>query len=241
MKFRNSEIFGMLIAASFAIFIASCSPSTSPKTKKTSPNDTSSLSAGSHPHIGTTFTDSTYNRDSSLNIIAGSGTTIVYTLIDTNASIGGKSNVYEFTSTADTIYLHYETTGDFSYYTRFGLGNFFVGSEWVTYPTQTQGTIPITAFRSPVLTDTVQISGSTKGHGIGTYQLGKETLPAGKTIMTADAYALKLSTHSTETVAIFFASGLDFFTGYDVSISGNFGGLNLGGGIHRVLIDYDLK
>jgi len=241
MKFRNSEKFWMLIAASFVVFIASCSPSTSPKAKKTPVNDTSTLAAGAHPHLGTSFTDSAYIRDSSLNIIASSGTTIVYTLVDTNFSIGGKSNVYEFTSTADTIYLHYEASGDISYYTRFGLGSFSVGSEWVTFPTQTQGTIPITSFSSPVLTDTIQITGSSKGQGIGSYQLGKVVLSAGRALMSADAYAVKLKTHSTAKVTIFFASGLDFFTGYAVNTSGNFGGVNLGGGVNRFLIDYDLK
>jgi len=244
MKLRtniNSAIFGLLIAVSFLISITSCSSSTSPKVKKSPVNDTSSLSAGAHPHLGTSFTDSAYTRDSSLNIIAASGTTIVYTLADTNFSLAGKSNVYEFTSTVDTIYLHYETSGDVSYYTRFGLGSLSVGSEWVTFPTQTQGTIPMTPFSSPVLGDTIQITGSSKGHGIGTYALGKETLPAGKAIMTADAYDVKLKTHSTETVTIFFATGLDFFTGYDVSTSGNVSGVNIGGGVHRVLIDYDLK
>jgi hypothetical protein len=240
-KKLTTQILGILIIVFSALFVISCSSSTSPKVKKTSPNDTSILSAGAHPQIGTSFTDSAYIRDSSLNIIAGSGTKIVYTLVDTNSQIGGKSNVYEFTSSVDTIYLHYETSGDFSYYTRFGLGSFQIGSEWITFPTQTQGTIPITSFSSPVLTDTIQITGSTKGHGVGTSLIGKESLPAGKTIMSADAYALKLKTHSTATVTIFFASGLDFFTGYDVTTSGNFGGVNLGGGVHRFLIDYDLK
>jgi len=239
----HAEIIGILVIASFAIFIASCSSSTSPKVKKTFPNDTSILAAGAHPHIGTTFTDSAYIRDSSLNIIVASGTTIVYTLVDTNFSLGGKSNVYEFTSSVDTIYLHFEASGDFSYYTHFGLGSLSVGSEWVTYPSQTQGTIatPIISFRSPVPADTIQITGSSKGHGIGTYFIGKESIPSGKAIMTADAYAVKLKTHNTETIAIFFASGLDFFTGYAVNTSGNFGGVNLGEGVNRFLIDYDLK
>lgn len=237
----TNEIFGMLIAASFAFFISSCSPSTSPKTKKTPVNDTSSLSAGSHPHIGTSFTDSAYIRDSSLNIIVTSGTKIVYTLVDTNFSIGGKSNVYEFASTVDTMYLHYEANEDISYYTPFGLGSFQVGSEWITFPAQTQVKIPITSFSAPVLTDTIQITGSSKGQGIGTYQLGKEILPAGRVLMSADAYAKKLNTHSTEEITVFFASGLGFFTWYDVSTSGNFAGVNIGGGVHRILIDYDLK
>src|SRR5579872_3922743 len=114
------QLFGLLIAVSFAFLVTSCTSSTSPKTKKVFPNDTSVLSAGAHPGLGTSFTDSAYTRDSSLNVIPGSGTTIVYTLVDTNISIGGKSNVYEFTSPVDTIYLHYEANGDFSSYTRFG-------------------------------------------------------------------------------------------------------------------------
>ncbi len=238
----NTEIFGILIAVSFAFLITSCSISTSPKAKKTPVNDTSTLAAGAHPQIGTSFTDSAYSKDSSLNIIAGSGTKIVYTLVDTNFSIGGKSNVYEFTSPVDTLYLHYEASGDVSNYTRFGLGSFSVGSEWVTLPVQTQGPIPITPFSSPVLADTIQITGSTtKGKGIGTLFIGKESLPLGKAVMSADAYAVKLKTHSSETVTIFFASALDFLATYDVSTSGNFGGVNLGGGVHRILIDYDLK
>jgi hypothetical protein len=244
MKIRKDStcgIFGLLIAASFAVLIASCSSSTSPKVKKTPVNDTSILSAGAHPQLGTSFTDSIYTKDSSLNIIAGSGAILVYTLVDTNFSIGGKSNVYEFTSTVDTIYQHYETNGDISVYIHFGFGNVSIGSEWVTFPTQTQVKITLASFSSPVLTDTIQITGSTKYQGIGTLMFGKLSIPAARALMSADAYAVKLKTHSTDAVTIFFASELGFLTGYDVSTSGNFGGANIGGGVHRTIIDYDLK
>jgi hypothetical protein len=240
-KHFTSELFGILITLSFALLVTSCSLSTSPKAKKASVNDTSSLAAGAHPGLGSSFTDSAYIRDSSRNVIVLSGTKIVYTLVDTNFSVGGKSNVYEFTSSVDTIFLHYETSGDVSFYTRFGLGSFSVGSEWVTFPSQTQGTIAITPFSSPVLTDTIQVSGSSKGQGIGSFQLGKETLPSGRTLMSADAYSVKLKTHNTASATAFFTLGLGFITWYDLSTTGNFGGVNLGGGVHRFVIDYDLK
>ncbi|MFI5263419.1 MAG: hypothetical protein ACHQM6_02780, partial [Candidatus Kapaibacterium sp.] len=197
MKLRkniNSGMFGVLIAISLTIFIASCSSSSSPNSN----NSTGSNIV--HPKLGSIFTDSAYTRDTSFNVVPQSGMVIVYTLTDTNFSIAGKTNVFEFASNFDTIFLHYESNGDVSNYSTFGIGALVVGKEWVTLPTQSQGTIPITPIDTFFLIDTVQITGSAKGTGTETETIGTHSVSASKITINSDAYAVKLMKHATATV-----------------------------------------
>ncbi len=240
MKLRKNiknEIPGILIAVFFAISFASCSSSTTPSSNNNNTTGSSTI----HPKLGSTFTDSSYTRDTSLNPVPSSGSVIVYTLTDTNFSIGGKTNIFKFTSTSDTILLHYESNGDFSNYTTFGIGSLVVGQEWVTLPSQSQGTIPITPFSTFFFIDTIQVTGSASGTGTETEMIGTHSLNASKTLLNADAYAITLKVHTLASGNTAFAPALGFPTHFDITTKGNFSGTSLNGGIHRFLIDYNLK
>jgi hypothetical protein len=233
----NSGIFVMLIASSFSIVFASCSSTTTPSSN----NNNSTGSNIVHPKIGSTFTDSAYTRDTNLSPVPSSGTIITYTLTDTNFSIGGKANVFEFTSTVDTIYLHYESNGDFSNYATFGISSLVVGQEWVTLPSQSQGTIPITPLTAVLTVDTIQATGSAKGTGTQTDVINTHSVNAYNTSLNISAYSPQLMTTTTGFVNTSFAPSLGFLTHYDLSTHGVFYGFNLSGGLHRFLINYNLK
>jgi hypothetical protein len=235
-KNMTGKILGVLSAIFLTLSIISCNNSSSPGT-----NNVNSTSNIVHPKVGSTFTDSAYTRDTNLNVVASSGTEIVYTLTDTNFSIGGKMNVFEFTSTVDTIYLHYESNGDFSNYATFGISSLVVGKEWVTLPTQSQGTIPITPFSAVLTVDTIQVTGSAKGAGSGTDMIAGQSVSASKTTLSVDAYAPQLMAHTTGSVNTSFAPSLGFLTHFDLSTTGIFYGFNLSGGFHRFLVRYTLK
>jgi hypothetical protein len=236
-KSLTGILSGLLIATSLTMFISSCSSSSSPASNNTNNSNSSIV----HPKLGSTFTDSSYTRDTSLNPIPKTGTVIVYTLTDTNFSIGGKTNVFEYTSTSDTVYLHYESNGDFSNYATFGISTLMVGQEWVTLPSQSQGTIPLTSFSSVLVADTIQVSGSAKGTGSEVDNIGTQAVNASNTSLSVQAYAPQLLATTTGFVNTSFAPSLGFLTHYDVSTHGVFYGFNLSGGIHRFLISYNLK
>src|ERR1700733_8762561 len=127
-----------LFVITLLFFAIGCSSSSTP-----SPNTTNNSSVSVKPLLGSVFADSVCNKDTTLRDSAGH--VLIYRLVDTNATIAGKSNIYVFISffdlsagSDDTIYQYYEANGDLSVYVPFSAGGFGIGNEWVTFPFASQ-------------------------------------------------------------------------------------------------------
>jgi hypothetical protein len=178
-----------------------------------------------------------------LKIVASSGAIIVYTLTDTNATVGAKSNVFEFTSTVDTLYFHYESNGDVSNYATFSVASISAGTEWVLLPAASQQAVAVTPLNTFVTFDTIHLTGAATGSGSGTDVVATHSLSTEKTTLTVDAYSPVFMLHTYGTVNTSFAPSLGFITRNDQTTVGKLPAynLNLTGGTYRFLIAYNLK
>jgi hypothetical protein len=238
----HSRIFSIFSALIFcAMFIAAgCSSSSSPST-----NNTNSQSTSVKPKMGSTFTDSVSVKDTSL--VNQPGSSVTYTLIDTNAAIAGKSGVYVFVSSSpnpastafDTLYQYYETNGDLSVYVDCSAGGFDVGQEWVTFPFASQTSSNITTFNA-VLIDTITISGIVQGSGTGTQTVDGNSIFVEKSTLKSQAKSAIAGTIPA-TVTITYAPSIGLVIYQDISESGSVFGENISGGSTSFLTNYTLK
>ncbi len=229
----------VLVVALF--FVVGCSSTT------TSPgNNNNNSSTAVKPKVGSTFSDSVYYKDTSLMDMHSSGQVIVYTLVDTNASIAGKTNVYMFVGTHDavtnrfdTVYQRYEANGDLSVYAAFEAGPFNVGSEWVTFPFASQATSDIPTLKGFII-DTVTVTGKVQGSGTGTSIVASQTLNTQKATMNVDAVSLSAG-HVPATLNLSYAPSIGYITHQELTDQGKALGFNLTGGSNKFLISYTLK
>lgn len=240
----HARFFSITCALIFcAMFVlAGCSSSNSPST-----NNTNSQSNSVKPKMGSTFTDSVSTKDTTLTNQPGSSVT--YTLIDTNATVAGKSGVYVFVSSTtnpanaafDTLYQHYESNGDLSVYVDFSAGGFNVGQEWVTFPFASQTTSNITTF-STLLIDTVTISGTVQGAGTATQTVDGNALSVEKSTLNSQAKSGLIGTIPA-TANVTYAPSIGLVTYQDITEQGRISSfnLNLSGGSTSFLTSYTLK
>ena len=229
-----------LFLCSILFFGAGCSSTNPPA------SNNNNSSATVKPKMGSTFTDSLYYKDTSLVDMHAKGQIMVYTLIDTNATVAGKSSVYIFASTFDsvyqrfdTVYQHYETNGDLSVYAPFGAGPFVVGSEWVTFPFATQTTSNIQTFKGVVI-DTVTIAGHVQGSGSGTSVISGQSLATQNVTMNVDATSIAAG-DIPATLKLTYAPSIGYITHQELTDRGSALGINLTGGSNKFLISYILK
>ncbi len=230
----SKSLFTLPFLLMLIVACSSCSSSTS-----TPPGNNNT--GATRPKVGSTFTDSSYTKDNSLSNVAASGTTVTYTLVDTNATkstmMGG---VYEFTSPMDTIWQHYETNGDLSVYAPFAAGGYYVGSEWITFPVSSQSSSNIPTLKGYVL-DSVTVNGTMAGEGSGTQQIGMQSsLSVQKAQMNISAVSALAGT-VPGTVSVSYAPSIGFVTHETITTTGMVLGTNISGGSDKFLISYNLK
>ena len=222
-------------------FVVGCSSTT------TSPgNNNNNSSSVVKPKVGSTFSDSVYYKDTSLMDIHSKGQIVVYTLVDTNASIGGKSNVYMFVGTQDavansfdTVYQSYEANGDLSVYAPFAAGPFYVGSEWVKFPFTSQATSDIATLQGFII-DSITVTGKVQGSGSGISIVSGQTLTTQKATMNIDAVSMAAG-HVPATLNLSYAPSIGYITHQELTDQGKALGLNITGGSNKFLISYTLK
>jgi hypothetical protein len=109
-------------AIAAALLAASCSDDPA-----TAPDGSTSVA----PKVGSTYTLSRFNTDTSGVPLPGSGDTVVRTVVSTSAQYAGESSVHLFTVGSDTVRLRYASNGDVLYYPNWE-GARAVG--WLTLP-----------------------------------------------------------------------------------------------------------
>lgn len=191
------------------------------------------------PKVGSTFTDSTYTKDTLYHNVPSSGATLTYTLVDTMATKAGQANVYEFISSIDTVWQHYEANGDLSVYAPFAAAGYTVGSEWVTFPVSSQSSSNITTLKGFVL-DSVTITGTMQGQGSGTQTVNGTALAVQKAQMNVSATSALAGT-IPGTVTISFAPSIGLVTHQVITTTGTLFGTNINGGSEKTMIAYTLK
>jgi hypothetical protein len=227
---RIFSIFSSLLFC--AMFVVGCSSSSSPST-----NNSNSQSTSVKPKIGSAFTDSVSSKDTSL--ANQPGYSLTYRLGDTNATVGGKSGVYVFTSYgSDSVCCYYETNGDVAVYIDFSAGGFDAGEEWVTFPFASQATSNITTFSTMVI-DTVTISGTVHGSGTATQTIDGNSLFVEKATMNAQASAVAGTIPAT--VSLTYAPSIGILVYQNTTDTGSVFGQNLSGGSTIFVTSYALK
>jgi hypothetical protein len=237
MKIRR--FFSIAGALCALLILHSCSSSTPP-------SNTSGNSTSVKPKAGSTYTDSTSKKDTSLTNQAG--TEVNFTLVDTNRTVGGKSGVYVFvssavdpaTGTVDSVFQYYEANGDLSIYVPFGAGGFTVGSEWVTFPFASQSTSNITTLKTFVLIDSVTLTGTVQGSGTGTQTINGNSLYVEKATLNSTAYSADTI---PATVELTYAPSIGLVTYQDITAHGmiSFLHANITGGNTSFLLKYSLN
>jgi hypothetical protein len=211
-----------------------------------SPSNNSNPSASMKPKMGSMFTDSVSQKDTTFANQPGNSTT--YTLVDTNAMVAGKSGVYVFVTTAnltgnfDTIYQCYESNGDLSFYTNFASDGYSLGQEWVTFPFASQTVSNITPFSTFIVGDTVKVTGTEQGAGSGTEIVDGKSLFVEKATQKVQLAGALIGTIPT-TLNVTYAPSIGILTYYDLTEQGQVAVLNLNvnGGNTSFLTSYTLK
>jgi hypothetical protein len=235
------SFFILAVFAGIAGFVINgCSSSSSP-------SNNSNLSASVKPKMGSMFTDSVSTKDTTFANQPGNSTT--YTLVDTNATVAGKSGVYAFVSSTvnlagklDTIYQHYESNGDLSLYTNFEAAGYSIGQEWVTFPFASQTTSNTTPLSTVIVGDTVTVTGTVQGAGSETEIVDGKSLFVEKATQKSQAASPQIGTIPA-TLNVTYAPSIGLITYYDLTEQGRIAALNLNlnGGTTEFVTSYTLK
>lgn len=161
------------------------------------------------PKQGSTFTYNVYKTDSTNKKVPGSDETVIYTVVSTNLTLGGKSNVLLFTSDrSDSGYIHYESNGDVAIYQGSDEGGVEVFS-WITLPfvsraTRNETLIDTTLSEGP-FSGKVKVTSQTTGTGTEKIKVGTEELKTNKATWKLDVTIPFFGTSVTSTSTSTFA------------------------------------
>lgn len=201
------------------------------------------------PKQGSTYTYAMYETDSTNKKVPGSDQTVVYTVVATNLSLGGKSNVLLFVSDRsepDSGYVYYESNGDVSIYQGSDEGGMEVFS-WIKLPFVSRSTINVTLIDTTIneggISGKIKVTSQTTGTGSEKITVGSEEFKANKATWKLDAtfpfFGASLTTSSTTTLS--FVPKIGFWVKEEGKSTGSLSGVGGTNGEVWTLTSYSLK